>query len=92
MSHAVFLHLRGGEEDAERADWSRQDGVSHCTVLTSSQHIHGTPSLANHLLAGAAAGASGAIATAPMDVIKTRLQTEVSLPRDQRRYKVGCHH
>jgi hypothetical protein len=43
--------------------------------------------LANHLLAGAAAGASGAIATAPMDVIKTRLQTEVSLPRDQRRYK-----
>ncbi len=45
--------------------------------------------LANHLLAGAAAGASGALVTAPMDVVKTRLQTEVSLPRDQRRYKVS---
>lgn len=43
--------------------------------------------LMNHLVSGACAGAVGAVLTCPMDVVKTRLQTEVALPPENRRYK-----
>eukprot|EP01129_Flabellula_baltica_P012093 TRINITY_DN5406_c0_g1_i1.p1 TRINITY_DN5406_c0_g1~~TRINITY_DN5406_c0_g1_i1.p1 ORF type:complete len:180 (+),score=32.19 TRINITY_DN5406_c0_g1_i1:614-1153(+) len=40
-----------------------------------------------NVIAGSAAGALGTFLTIPMDVVKTRLQTEYSLPEGQQKYK-----
>ena len=41
----------------------------------------------NHLLAGALAGSFASICTLPMDVVKLRIQTQETLPADQKVYK-----
>jgi hypothetical protein len=41
----------------------------------------------NNLLGGAVAGAVATTFTNPMDVVKTRLQTQSELPLEDRRYK-----
>jgi len=45
----------------------------------------------NYLLSGAVAGAIAATLTIPFDVVKTKLQTQATLPPDERKYKGVVH-
>jgi len=44
------------------------------------------PEVLRHLISGAGAGAIGTIVTIPIDVVKTRLQTQFQLPKGERLY------
>jgi len=58
------------------------------TMKSAQYRLTGRPLTSkNHLLAGATAGAIGSCATIPFDVVKTRLQTQATLPRHEQRYK-----